>query len=129
MYQVTQEQFEKMINQSLDTLPKKYVTRLKNVAIVTANEPSQEQRKKLHLHDGQTLYGLYEGIPLTQRGAGYNLILPDIITIFKHPLEWSSHSLSDLQEQVRHTLWHEIAHYFGLNHKHIHRLDGTSNVE
>ncbi len=126
MFIVTNKEFEALINQSLDELPKKYVTRLDNLAITVEDEPSEEQRQKLHLHFGQTLYGLYEGIPLTQRGIGYNLVLPDKITIFKKPLEQSSSSYDDLKAQVKHTLWHEIAHFFGLDHERIYRLDGTS---
>lgn len=125
MFHVTQEQFEDHINQALDTLPKKYIERLKNVAIVTADAPTEQQRTKLHLHNGQTLFGLYEGIPLTHRGTGYNLVLPDIITIFKLPLEHSVNTLEELTEAIRHTLWHEIAHYFGLDHDKIYKLDGT----
>lgn len=125
MFRVSQEQFEDLINNALDTLPKKYIERLNNVAIITEDIPTEKQRSKLHLHNGQTLFGLYEGIPLTQRGSNYNLVLPDIITIFKIPLEYTSHSLAELTEAVRHTLWHEIAHYFGLNHDKIYKLDGT----
>ncbi len=126
MFRVSQEQFEDLINKALDTLPKKYVERLNNVAIITEDLPSEQQRAKLHLHNGQTLFGLYQGIPLTQRGAGYNLVLPDIITIFKIPIEYSAHNLEEVSEQVRHTLWHEIAHYFGLDHDKIYKLDGTN---
>lgn len=126
MFTVTQEDFEGLINTSIDELPPQYIEGLKNVAIVTADEPSNEQRQKLHLHYGQTLYGLYEGIPLTRRGNGYNLVLPDKITIFKKPLEESSHSLTNLKEHIKHTLWHEIAHYFGLDHDRMYRLYDAS---
>ncbi len=127
MYHVSQEEFEELINTSLDELPQDYVKRLNNVAIVTANDPTEEERRRLHLHNGQTLYGLYEGIPMTQRGMGYNLVLPDKITIYKHPIEASSHTLAQLKEQVKHTLWHEIAHFFGLDHDRIYKLDGTKS--
>ena len=125
MFKVSQSQFEDLINKALDSLPKKYIEKLDNVAIVTADEPNEQQRRKLHLHNGQTLFGLYQGIPLTQRGTSYNLVLPDIITIFKHPIEHSVNNLDELTEAVRHTLWHEIAHYFGLDHNKIYKLDGT----
>lgn len=125
MHKVSQEHFEDLVNRALDSLPKKYIERLNNVVIITEDNPSQEQRAKLHLHNGQTLFGLYEGIPLPQRGSGYNLVLPDKITIFKEPLEYSAHTEAQLAEAVRHTLWHEIAHFFGLQHDQIYRLDGT----
>lgn len=125
MFRVSEEEFEDLVNDALDSLPEKYISRLNNVVIVTENEPSPEQRTKLHLHNGQTLYGLYEGIPMTKRGSNYNMVLPDKITIFKLPLEYNSHNLNELKERVRHTLWHEIAHFFGLGHDAIYRRDGT----
>ena len=111
-----------MVSQALDTLPEQYVSRLNNVAIIYADEPTQEQREKLNLSCNQTLLGLYEGVPLPARGGrvGY---LPDKITIFKLPLTAQSKDHAELQENVRHTLWHEMAHYFGLNHKKIHELE------
>lgn len=128
MYRVSHAQFEELINNALDSLPNKYIKRLNNVAIITADEPSSQQRTKLHLHNGQTLFGLYEGIPLTQRGSNYNLVLPDVITIFKNPHEHNAHNQKELAETIRHTLWHEIAHYFGLDHDKIYKLDGTSTI-
>jgi predicted Zn-dependent protease with MMP-like domain len=125
MHRVSQQEFESIVGEAIDALPDKYLDRIHNVVFVSEDNPSPAQRQKLHLHDGQTLYGLYEGIPLTPRGSNYNLVLPDKITIFKHPLEWSASSLDNLKEQVRHTVWHEVAHYFGLDHDQIYQLDGT----
>jgi predicted Zn-dependent protease with MMP-like domain len=120
MFQVTQKQFEDYIADALDSLPERYQKHLNNVVIIAEDDPSPEQRLKLHLHDGATLFGLYEGIPLTRRGNNYSLVLPDKITIFKNPMEMSVHSLAQLQEQVKHTVWHEVAHYYGLDHIDIH---------
>ncbi len=115
--------FEAMISQALGELPKKYVDNLNNVAITYADEPTDEQRIKMKLRDNETLFGLYEGIPLTQRGAGYNLVLPDKITIFKNPMLQATHDKTELYEQVKHTLWHEIAHFYGLDHDRIHAIE------
>jgi predicted Zn-dependent protease with MMP-like domain len=120
------EEFEKMITDGISRLPKLYQDNLDNVGFVIADEPSEEQRIELKLHCHETLFGLYQGIPLTKRGSGYNLVLPDKITIFKLPLMSASASKEDLAEKVRHTVWHEIAHYYGLNHSQIHKLDGTN---
>jgi predicted Zn-dependent protease with MMP-like domain len=65
---------------------------------------------------------LYEGVPLPARG-GMTKLLPDKITLFKIPLAMHSPDHAALQENVRHTLWHEMAHYFGLDHKRIHELE------
>lgn len=118
----TDDEFDTIVSKALDSLPKKYTERMTNVAIIYADEPSQEQREKLHLQDNQSLFGLYEGVPLPVRG-GRDPILPDKITIFKIPLTMASSNPAELQKNVRHTLWHEMAHYFGLDHKRIHELE------
>ncbi len=125
--QISDEQFSQIIAEAVESLPEKYTKLLKdqNVVIVYEDEPTHGQRQKMHLRDNQTLFGLYEGIPMTQRGAGYNLVLPDKITIFKLPIVHASRDVADLKKQVRHTVWHEIAHHFGLDHDQIHKLDGT----
>ncbi|HET7673489.1 MAG TPA: metallopeptidase family protein [Candidatus Saccharimonadales bacterium] len=119
----TDKEFEELVNRALDHIPELYQQNLNNVAITIADEPTPAQREKLKLRCNETLFGLYEGIPLTQRGAGYNLVIPDKITIFKLPMVYAVKNTAELAEQVRHTLWHEIAHYYGLNHAQIHKLE------
>lgn len=120
------EFFEDLVNQGIERIPKTFQDNLNNVAIVIADEPTNEQREKLKLRCDQTLFGLYEGIPLTKRGAGYNMVLPDKITVFKNPIAFSSSSEAEMKEKVMNTVWHEIAHYYGLNHDQIHKLEGKS---
>jgi len=117
------EAFANIISKAMDELPEEYISRLDNVAVTYEDEPTPEQRLKLKLRCDQTLFGLYEGIPLTKRGMGYNLVLPDKITIFKWPLMAASRDIHDLKKRTKHTLWHEIAHYYGLDHKRIHELE------
>ncbi|MCA9339075.1 metallopeptidase family protein [Candidatus Saccharibacteria bacterium] len=126
---ISDQEFSNMINEALASLPAKYTRAMNNVAIVYEDEPTEKQREKMQLRDNQTLFGLYEGIPMPQRGAGYNLVLPDKITIFKNPIVQNSQDIVDLKKQIRHTLWHEIAHHFGLDHDQIHKLDGTAQTE
>ncbi|HEX5455941.1 MAG TPA: metallopeptidase family protein [Candidatus Saccharimonadales bacterium] len=121
---LSDKEFEELVNKAFDHIPELYQKNLNNVAVTIADEPTPAQREKLKLRCNETLFGLYEGIPLTQRGAGYNLVLPDRITIFKLPMLRAVNSMDELAEQVRHTLWHEIAHFYGLNHAQIHKLDG-----
>lgn len=123
MHNVSDEDYEQLINEAMDELPPQYIKGLKNVAITYDDEPSPEQREKLKLTCHQTLYGLYEGIPLTRRNAGYNFVLPDKITLFKNPMLHNASDPAQLKHQVKHTLWHEIAHYYGLDHDRIHALE------
>lgn len=122
----TDEEFEKIVAKAMDSLPEKYISKLENVAVVIADEPTKEQRQKLKLRCDQTLFGLYEGVPQTVRGNPFAIIPPDKITIFKVPIAQFSHNEQELYEQTRHALWHEIAHHFGLGHDQIHKLDGTT---
>ena len=122
MVEVSDETFQQLIDQALETLPKEHTDRLENVAILYEHVPTPEQRQKLALRQDQTLFGLYEGVPLTRRqGAGK--LYPDKITLFMYPLCASANTLDELREQIRHTLWHEIAHYYGLNHDQIRDLE------
>src|SRR4051812_43141865 len=112
MIEVSDEQFQELINKALDELPGEHVRNIKNVAILYEDVPTPEQREKLALRHDQTLLGLYEGLPLSER-QGTTRLLPDKITLFRQPLQWHAHDLASLKEQIKHTLWHEIAHYYG----------------
>lgn len=122
MITVTDEEFDTFTSQALASLPKTHLDAVKNVAIVYADDPSPEQREELKLRHNETLFGLYQGVPLSHR-QGVTSYPPDKITIFKNPLCSSVDNIDELKEQIRHTLWHEVAHYFGLDHKRIHELE------
>ena len=121
--ELTDEQFDVLITRAMNALPQEYIRNLNNVAVVMADEPTAEQLGKQGVRHGQLLLGLYEGVPLTQRGAGYQFVLPDKITLFKHPLVRISHSNEDLQANIQRTLWHEIAHHYGMSHADIDRVE------
>jgi predicted Zn-dependent protease with MMP-like domain len=119
---LSDEQFDHLISRAMNELPQQYIKGLNNVAIVYADAPDEHQAKKARLREGSILLGLYEGIPLTQRGAGYSGVLPDKITLFKYPILAVVRSHEELFAQIKRTLWHEIAHYYGLNHDRIHQI-------
>jgi len=125
----TDDEFSKAIGMALDELPDKYTSRLENVIITYEDEPSPEQRKRLKLACNQSLYGLYEGVPMTGRGNGFSGQLPDKITLFKLPLFHAASDESDFKKRIKHTLWHEIAHYFGLDHDRIHALEDKRTLQ
>lgn len=120
---MSDKEFEQIIADGIDSLPDRFFEHAKNVAIVWAEEPTEEQRHKLKLRGKESLFGLYEGIPLTRRGDNYNLVLPDKITIFKQPTLRFCANEADVAAQVKHTLWHEIAHHYGLDHDRIHEIE------
>lgn len=120
---ISDTEFDALITRAMDELPQEYITNLDNVAITYADEPTPEQLVKQGVRHGHLLLGLYEGIPLTQRGAGYMMVLPDKITLFKHPIMQVSANSDEFFEQIKRTLWHEIAHHYGLNHDHIDEIE------
>lgn len=122
MVDVSDEEFQQLINEALQELPGEHVKNIRNVAILYEDEPTPEQRVKLKLQGGQTLLGLYEGTPLSQR-QGMDRLLPDKITLFKLPLSHQAGTKAGLKEEIKHTLWHEIAHYYGLDHGRIRELE------
>lgn len=122
MITISDDEFSALIAKAMDELPRDHMQAVRNVAIVYADEPTPEQREALRLGDHQTLFGLYEGVPLARR-QGITNYGPDKITIFKGPICMSVSTLGELKEQIKHTVWHELAHYFGLDHKRIHELE------
>ena len=121
--ELTDQQFDTLITRAMDELPQEYIKGLKNVVIVMADEPTEEQRQKMKLGTHSLLLGLYEGVPLTQRGSGWSGMLPDKITLFKNQILAVTHDEESLFEQIKRTLWHEIAHYYGLDHDRIDELE------
>jgi len=122
---MSNEEFEQLVGQAIDNVPEPYGSRLQNIAFIVEDEPSLEQRQKTGLHPYQTLFGLYEGVPLPQRG-GATKLLPDKITVFKNPILAAYPSKEAAKAQIFQTIWHEVAHYFGLNHKMIHEIESRS---
>ena len=122
MLNINDEEFDAVVSESIDAIPPLYKDHLQNVAFIVEDDPSYEQRMQLKLYPNETLFGLYEGVPLPQRG-GATKLLPDKITIFKNPALMVSRNLDELRKHIHHTVWHEVAHYYGLDHKRIHELE------
>ena len=120
--ELADDEFEEFLSEAIDSIPPPYDSHLQNVAFIVEDFPTEDQRRQLNLYPNETLYGLYEGVPLPRRNGTLKL-LPDKITIFKMPLLAASYSKEQLRRNIGHTIWHEVAHYYGLDHKRIHELD------
>ena len=116
------ETFESLVIEALDTLPPEFARYLENVEIQIEARPTQAHRRAVGLKPWQTLYGLYEGVPLTVRSSS-SLLMPDLITLFQEPLERDFPGLDQLRAQVRRTLLHEIAHFFGISDARLRELN------
>ena len=119
---VERETFEDLVRQALATLPDGIAERMSNVDVEVQERPTERQLRSLGVPSGQTLLGLYQGIPLTRRTSGYNLVSPDRIIIFQRPLELTSRGDDDLVERVRDTVVHEIAHHFGISDERLQEM-------
>ncbi|HEY2012278.1 MAG TPA: metallopeptidase family protein, partial [Bryobacteraceae bacterium] len=100
-------------------IPGRFRKRLKNIAVMVEPEPRADQLARGRVPGGSTLLGLYEGRPLTQRSVFESFAMPDRITIFQGPHERLAHSPEHLAALVEDTIWHEVAHYFGLNEQQV----------
>ena len=120
---MTKKEFRKIVTKAIDKIPAQFLKKLDNVAIVVEDEPNFFQKTKLHLRRGWSLFGLYEGVPQVKRGSGYSGVLPDKITIFQKPIEAAAYSQEDIEEIVKNTVWHEIAHHFGMNEKEVREAE------
>jgi len=115
---MTREEFEKLIEEEFEkAIPPKFRPHIKNVAFLVEDEPSQELRKKEGLRAGETLLGFYHGIPYPMRGDWYGMgaTMPDSITLFQKPIEDEAAHRGDLRRVIRETIWHEVAHLFGMD--------------
>lgn len=124
---MSREEFEKLIEEGYEKLPEWVRAKIKNVAILIEDEPSEEDRRLQGLGEHETLLGLYKGIPLTMRGDHYGvgITMPDTITLYQLPIEHAAQE-DDLSvaQVVAETIWHEVGHYMGLDeHEVRHRED------
>ena len=115
--------FEQLVAEALDGIPEEFAPYLENVAVVVEEEPSEELLQQLGLDPRRdTLFGLYRGLPLPHRSHDFWGAPPDHITIYRGPLRRAYPGAQALREQIRRTIVHEIAHFFGLDEGHIQRL-------
>lgn len=114
--------FERLVADALEGIPEPFRSRLVNVAVVVEERPSRELLASFGMSADETLLGLYDGIPLTSRGEGYNLVPPDRIIIFRRPILELCRTTDELREQVRRTVLHEVAHYYGISDEELERM-------
>lgn len=119
---MTKEEFEEIVKEGIGAVPKRFLEKLNNVDICIEEEATLFQLKKLKVKKNSLVFGLYEGIPQIKR-RHYAQVLPDKITIFKKPIEKIARSEDDIKEIVKNTVWHEIAHHFGMDEKRVRELE------
>ncbi len=119
---MNRRRFEQLVAEALDGLPPQLQQRLANVEVVVEDWPTAEDLEDAGLGPNETLFGLYQGVPLTQRTSNYGLVLPDKITIFQGPIQLACLSADEIKRQVQVTVVHEIAHFFGISDERLKQL-------
>jgi predicted Zn-dependent protease with MMP-like domain len=117
------ERFEQLVAKAVADLPEEFQERLDNIDVVVQDEPTSRQLADARLKRGETLLGLYEGVPLTRRSRSYGMVPPDKITIFQNPIESRCRSESAIQREVQRVVKHEIAHHFGIGDARLRQLE------
>ena len=115
--------FEKLVAEALATIPRRFRDAMSNLVIVVEDEPAPDLLDEMEIEPPDTLFGLYQGVPLTERHWGYGNMLPDRILLFQGPLEREADDDEDLVVGIGETLIHEVGHYFGLSEEEIQEIE------
>jgi predicted Zn-dependent protease with MMP-like domain len=122
------KEFDRLVSEAYAGIPARFRKRLKNLALIVEPEPSAAQLARGRVARGSTLLGLYEGRPLTERSVFEPFAWPDRITIFQGPHERLAQTPQDLPRLVADTVWHEVAHYFGMNERQVRAAERKRRV-
>jgi predicted Zn-dependent protease with MMP-like domain len=120
---MTRQRFEEIAEDAFDHLPDELKLRVENVQVVVEDYPTPEQLRRVRLKSREQLLGLYEGVPLSQRGTWYGITptLPDRISLFQMNIEAVCRTENEVEQKIRAVLIHEIAHHFGMDEQQIQK--------
>jgi len=119
---MTRAEFERLVAEAVELIPRRFRREMKNLALVVEDEPSAEILDEMEIEPPDSLYGLYQGVPLTRRTRSYAGALPDRITIYRLAICAVCHSEAEVVEQVRRTVIHEVGHHFGIGDARLREL-------
>jgi predicted Zn-dependent protease with MMP-like domain len=117
------KRFERLVENAVRTIPKRFRDVVQNLAIVVEDEPPADVLEEMEIEPPDSLFGLYHGTPLTERTAGYGNTLPDRISLYQGPIEDACETDDEIVECVGETLIHELGHYFGLSEEEIEEIE------
>ena len=119
---MNRENFERLVEQIVDSLPEQFSNKLENIDVVVEEQPTPAKLAEVRLKRGETLLGLYEGVPLTKRSRHYGMVVPDKITIFQKTIEAKCKNDSEVKAEIQRVVKHEIAHHFGISDATLKKL-------
>ena len=120
---MTREQFERLVAEAVALIPRRFRREMRNLALVVEDEPSDALLDEMEIEPPDSLYGLYQGIPLPERSWGHGNHLPDKITLFQRPIEQDCEDDDEIRAVIGETLIHEVGHYFGLSEEEIEEIE------
>ncbi len=121
---MNRDRFEQLVAKAVETLPDEFLERLENIAVVVEDYPTSEQLAKAGVNHGNTLLGLYDGVPLTRRSNYYSLVSPEYITVFKKPIESKcGGDDAEITAEIQRVVQHEIAHHFGIGDARLKQIE------
>lgn len=120
---MTSERFTTLVEDALRDIPRRFRDAVQNVAVIVEDEPSAELLDEMDMEEDDVLFGLYQGIPLPERGASYGNALPDRISIYQNSIEEACEDEEDIRACVAETLIHEFGHYFGMTEEAIEDIE------
>jgi predicted Zn-dependent protease with MMP-like domain len=120
---MTRGEFERLVVEATALIPKRFRAVMKNLALVVEDEPDPGMLAEMEIEAPDSLYGLYQGTPLTERTWGYGNTLPDKITLFQRPIEEDCEDEDEVRAVIGETLIHEVGHYFGLSEDEIEEIE------
>ena len=120
---MTREQFERLVVEAITLIPRRFRREMKNLALVVEDEPSADLLAEMEIEPPDSLYGLYQGVPLPERRWSDGNHLPDKITLYQHPIEEDSEDEDEIRAVIGETLIHEVGHYFGLSEDEIEEIE------
>jgi len=120
---MNREGFEWLVARVVKGLPDEFLTKLQNIDVVVKDRPAPGQVGRAGLRHGETLLGLYEGVPQTKRGGHYGLVPPDKITIFRKPIEARCRHDAEVIAEIQRVVKHEIAHHFGISDTRLQQIE------
>ena len=115
--------FERLVAEAVRLIPRRFRREIRNLALVVEEEPSPELLAEMEIEPPDSLYGLYQGTPLTERTWGWGNTLPDRITIYQRPIEEDCDDEDEMRAVIGETLIHEVGHYFGLSEEEIEEIE------
>ena len=120
---MTRQRFTQLVEEALREIPRRFRREMKNVAVIVEDQPSPAILEEMDIEPGDTLFGLYQGTPLPERGWAYGNTLPDRISIFQGPIEEACADDEEIRDCVAETVIHEFGHYFGMSEEEIEEIE------